>query len=964
MKKPTLSLCVISGDAHVNLLPRLFESFVVRPGGPACDEIVLGFNGERTDLLFPALGIDHVLDREFKAVGKTRTLWRGTPLLIHRQKWVGNFSLTRQENFEQASGEWRMYADADDVLAAKGDPQVVESISAPTDGVAGTVSFVGTLQERLRRLPEHVNCLFAPYNYLVSEKGKALVRSRRPRIVRWDEYWAWAEPVHEALKHVLDRVSAVYDGGVLLIHKPILSVEERSERNFEITKKRVADLEESKQPLPASLLHDWACELMDRGQYEEASTRFQSAAACIVDHESKLLYLGLAARCELRLEKYDNARSLATSCIEANPLRPEGYLIAAEVAYAMQMYDYCVKWYEAGGTKPLPAGVMAENRFDLNLRPAHTVGVAYLRMGRCEEALAVADKALLEANDAYARLLRTVALEGKKRVAYVQSVNDIITNLLTSGFVGVAHRTLDQVSPTLKYHETIPMRERIFEAAQKPVVPIPSNSAVQKWFTGADPAAVKVLVPVDAAQSPAEMIRAVCEQAAYKQRVLLVATDTGDLTGYSAKARHDAVTAPALLAECEKHGEVEGLSLVEDVGTDGEVTNFVAAEIVKGRRPGWRPDFTLWCPVMAETWGPWRINRRGMGGSEESVVFFAQELARRGARVQVYAPLDQNMHRGVHVEGGVRWHPLEALDTTRALPGIAISCRAPKAVRVPCFTPKNLYVWHQDAFYQQGWTPAIAKAARGMFVSKWQRAYLLNKLLNLRIEDPEATVDSWGVVCGDGIPESVLDWTSPEVAVRDPLACVYASSPMRGLEQLLDVWPKILEAQPGASLHLYYGWETAPTAYQAVRELREKVMGKVKQPGIVWHGRVSQIELEKEMKIKGVFLYNCQFPEGFCIAGVRAAAAGLLPVYRKIAALPEIQYPSQFAVSDALWHEGGSEEFTQAAIAALDRSQDQDAQELRVVQREWAQKHVWGRVVETFLADVESHHAGTKREIA
>ena len=42
-----------------------------------------------------------------------------------------------------------------------------------------------------------------------------------------------------------------------------------------------------------------------------------------------------------------------------------------------------------------------------------------------------------------------------------------------------------------------------------------------------------------------------------------------------------------------------------------------------------------------------------------------------------------------------------------------------------------------------------------------------------------------------------------------PLTLLYTSSYDRGLEPMLrHGWPRILASLPGATLHLYYGWET------------------------------------------------------------------------------------------------------------------------------------------------------------
>jgi len=374
----------------------------------------------------------------------------------------------------------------------------------------------------------------------------------------------------------------------------------------------------------------------------------------------------------------------------------------------------------------------------------------------------------------------------------------------------------------------------------------------------------------------------------------------------------------------------------------------LTARFTKKAVTPWKPDITFFCPIYAEPWGPWRILQHGTGGSEEAVIYLAREFAHRGLNVQVFAPLDQR-HRGVHVEHGVRWRDLDALDMVKTLPGIVIAHRSPSAVRLPCFAPERLYVWHQDAAYhgEGTWTVPIAQATRSLFVSRWQEAVLLREL--------QLTAGSVGIVCGNGIPDSCFDRLPDEE--RDPLSCVYASSPLRGLEALLDAWPTIHTQVPGAKVQLYYGWETAAQV-PAVNALRNRLMLRIREltgDGVVWRGRVPQLELEKEMRTQSVWIYPCMFQEGFAIAGVRAAAAGMIPVYRKVAALEECQYPSSFAVTATSWLEGGREEFITAAVAALHAAQGNTFD--RALPTAWAkERHTWGHVAARILTDFKAQN--------
>ena len=147
---PFLSLCVICGDSDQAKLPRLLDSVLRRASGSSADEVVVWWNGsgEGPESL-AGYGVD------------------GVDLRIVKGEWKDDFGWARQKSFEAARGVWRMYLDADDILAAGTDNSVVNS--APVRGAAPSHP-VGTLVDLLRDLPPAVNTMWFPYHYALDEK--------------------------------------------------------------------------------------------------------------------------------------------------------------------------------------------------------------------------------------------------------------------------------------------------------------------------------------------------------------------------------------------------------------------------------------------------------------------------------------------------------------------------------------------------------------------------------------------------------------------------------------------------------------------------------------------------------------------------------------------------------------------------------------------------------------------------
>jgi len=122
---------------------------------------------------------------------------------------------------------------------------------------------------------------------------------------------------------------------------------------------------------------------------------------------------------------------------------------------------------------------------------------------------------------------------------------------------------------------------------------------------------------------------------------------------------------------------------------------------------------------------------------------------------------------------------------------------------------------------------------------------------------------------------------------RNPHKVVYSSSPDRGLDMLLSMWPMIVAVVPDAELHVYYGFQNIDRLphLSRLRQQWEEMLQKA--PRVAWHGRLDQVELAKEFLSAGVWLYPTTFLEVSCITAMEAMAAGVAMLATKCGALPE-----------------------------------------------------------------------------
>lgn len=148
----------------------------------------------------------------------------------------------------------------------------------------------------------------------------------------------------------------------------------------------------------------------------------------------------------------------------------------------------------------------------------------------------------------------------------------------------------------------------------------------------------------------------------------------------------------------------------------------------------------------------------------------------------------------------------------------------------------------------------------------------------------------------------------------------YFSAYYRGLECLLNMWPKIREQVPDATLDVYYGWEswTAIQGEDDFYERMERKFAELKDQGVTVHGRVSHVELASAMRSIQVWAYPTEFTEIHCITALKAQEAGCYPVVTTVGALNEtVQCGDKVKSKRIYTDEYAQEKFVKAVTTAL-----------------------------------------------
>lgn len=348
---------------------------------------------------------------------------------------------------------------------------------------------------------------------------------------------------------------------------------------------------------------------------------------------------------------------------------------------------------------------------------------------------------------------------------------------------------------------------------------------------------------------------------------------------------------------CRRRGSVSDML----VGSDG-VTVISYVPSASGPRDS-SDEVAIYCGPGWEKWHPTDIERKGLGGSETAAIRLAAALSEIGYVVTVYGECDFCAYRQVTFKPHQTFDPLEKRKAV-------IASRAPWLADRKINAEKFL-LWMHDTDYGQEMTDErMRKFDKIMVLSNWQRIHVMDKT---------GMGASKFFVTGNAIEPSYFNgWRSTHF-VRGECNCdpadefcnelgecsqesvvvptaLYSSSPDRGLDLLLKLWPKVREQVPGAELRYCYSSVYDKVAEQnpMVRAFRDEVRKLADQPGVVNLGSLTQPDLANEMLGTSVWLapsYNssldAQFKETYCIGALEAAAAGCAVIASDWGALPE-----------------------------------------------------------------------------
>jgi glycosyltransferase involved in cell wall biosynthesis/SAM-dependent methyltransferase len=265
-----------------------------------------------------------------------------------------------------------------------------------------------------------------------------------------------------------------------------------------------------------------------------------------------------------------------------------------------------------------------------------------------------------------------------------------------------------------------------------------------------------------------------------------------------------------------------------------------------------------------------------LGGSETMLIGMARELAKMGHFVQVFTTFADISHEGEY--NGVYFYDLSHFRAL--LPSvdwdIFISLRMRDIMTAP-IKAKARFLWNQDELVDpKGFMSCLWQTDKLFWISEWQKQHYCEKLPEL---EPFSYVTRNGIdieFINKAIKRGSATALSTRDVKKDPYKLIYVSRPERGLEPLLQIFPKIRKHCPEVRLYCarYYSMYEPMPNIKAICDRADRQMAMT--PGCEYLGNLSKEELYREIASSRLMVYPGvpNFNETGCIAAMEAQQCG------------------------------------------------------------------------------------------
>lgn len=277
-------------------------------------------------------------------------------------EWIDDFSAARNYSFAQATMDYVLWLDADDILLAEERTKLLELKNT----LAPTIDAVSMI-----------------YHTAFDSENNVTQSNRRLRLVRRSKNFTWSGVVHEDL--ATDSTFHYLDSDIVVTHLKPHSEHGLSKRNLLLYKKHI---DAGRALRPADLFH-YAQELRTHEEFEEAIPYYrQFLQTGSINVDAALLALHELAKCYHLTGNLDKEWECTLKSLELDVPRPEFSCRFAERFVQKEQFQQAIFWYELALRDQAGVSDRAIENYPFKTwLPHKQLGLCYYRIGNYERSL-------------------------------------------------------------------------------------------------------------------------------------------------------------------------------------------------------------------------------------------------------------------------------------------------------------------------------------------------------------------------------------------------------------------------------------------------------------------------------------------------------------------------------------------------------------------------------------------------
>jgi len=270
-------------------------------------------------------------------------------------EWIHHFATARNFSFQQATKDYILWLDADDVLLPEDQKK---------------------LKELKASLQPDIDAVSMNYNLSMDEEGNVTSFIRRNRLVRREKKFQWIGAVHEYLA----VGGKILDSNIAISHSPL---SHDINRNLNIYKQLI----ESGETLSPRDIYYYANELKDHSRYEEAIMYYEKFLSSHLGwFEDCIQACFKIADCYEALQKEEQKISAILRSFQYDIPRPEACCRLGVYFMERQRNEEAIYWYEQALLVKEKPNAPFQNKIYTTWLPHLQLCVLYDRLKQYERA--------------------------------------------------------------------------------------------------------------------------------------------------------------------------------------------------------------------------------------------------------------------------------------------------------------------------------------------------------------------------------------------------------------------------------------------------------------------------------------------------------------------------------------------------------------------------------------------------